>query len=286
GGDPGIGKSTLLLQASRSLAERADPLLYVSGEESAAQVKLRADRLGIAPRGLYFLAETDLQVIEAHAAELKPRALVVDSIQTVFLPGLESAPGSVSQVRECAARLMLLSKGRGIATFLVGHVTKDGAIAGPRVLEHLVDTVLYFEGEQHHSHRLLRAVKNRFGSTNEIAVLEKRVGFPLQRQDVFVNVAGGGRVTEPAADLGVVVAAASSYLDRPVRGDTVVMGEVGLAGEVRAVAGLAVRLKEAAALGFAAAVVPQNNLAAGVAHPLEVHGVGTVDEAVKALLGH
>jgi DNA repair protein RadA/Sms len=361
GGDPGIGKSTLLLQAARALARVTPPVLYVSAEESAAQVKLRADRLGIAPRGLYFLAETDLQVIEAHAAELKPRALVVDSIQTVFLPGLESAPGSVSQVRECAARLMLFSKGRGIATFLVGHVTKDGAIAGPRVLEHLVDTVLYFEGEQHHSHRLLRAVKNRFGSTNEIgvfemgeqglaevpnpsgfflaerprgaagsvivsslegtrplllelqalvtpasfgtprrtvlgadynrvclllAVLEKRVGFPLQSQDVFVNVAGGGRVNEPAADLGVVVAAASSYLDRPVRGDTVVMGEVGLAGEVRAVAGLAVRLKEAAALGFAAAVVPQNNLAAGAAQPLEVHGVGTVDEAVKALLGH
>jgi DNA repair protein RadA/Sms len=366
GGDPGIGKSTLLLQASRSLAERAGPLLYVSGEESAAQVKLRADRLGIAPRDLYFLAETDLQVIEAHAAELKPRALVVDSIQTVFLPGLESAPGSVSQVRECAARLMLWSKGRGTATFLVGHVTKDGAIAGPRVLEHLVDTVLYFEGEQHHAHRVLRAVKNRFGSTNEIgvfemgeqgltevtnpsgfflaerprgaagsvivsslegsrplllelqalvtpasfgtprrtvlgadynrvclllAVLEKRAGFPLQSQDVFVNVAGGGRVTEPAADLGVIVAAASSYLDRPVRGDTVIMGEVGLAGEVRAVAGLAARLKEAAALGFTGAVVPQNNLAGsslarGTPHPLEVQGVGSVDEAVKALLGH
>ena len=366
GGDPGIGKSPLLLQASRSLAERAGPLLYVSGEESAAQVKLRADRLGIAPRDLYFLAETDLQVIEAHAAELKPRALVVDSIQTVFLPGLESAPGSVSQVRECAARLMLWSKGRGTATFLVGHVTKDGAIAGPRVLEHLVDTVLYFEGEQHHAHRVLRAVKNRFGSTNEIgvfemgeqgltevtnpsgfflaerprgaagsvivsslegsrplllelqalvtpasfgtprrtvlgadynrvclllAVLEKRAGFPLQSQDVFVNVAGGGRVTEPAADLGVIVAAASSFLDRPVRGDTVIMGEVGLAGEVRAVAGLAARLKEAAALGFTAAVVPQNNLAGsnltrGTTHPLDVQGVASVDDAVKALLGH
>jgi DNA repair protein RadA/Sms len=366
GGDPGIGKSTLLLQASRSLAERAGPLLYVSGEESAAQVKLRADRLGIASRDLYFLAETDLQVIEAHAAELKPRALVVDSIQTVFLPGLESAPGSVSQVRECAARLMLWSKGRGTATFLVGHVTKDGAIAGPRVLEHLVDTVLYFEGEQHHAHRVLRAVKNRFGSTNEIgvfemgeqgltevtnpsgfflaerprgaagsvivsslegsrplllelqalvtpasfgtprrtvlgadynrvclllAVLEKRAGFPLQSQDVFVNVAGGGRVTEPAADLGVIVAAASSFLDRPVRGDTVIMGEVGLAGEVRAVAGLAARLKEAAALGFTAAVVPQNNLAGnnltrGTTHPLDVQGVASVDDAVKALLGH
>jgi len=361
GGDPGIGKSTLLLQASRSLADLAGSVLYVSAEESAAQVKLRADRLGIAPRGLFFLAETDLAVIEAHAAELKPRALVVDSIQTVFLPGLESAPGSVSQVRECAARLMLFAKGRGIATFLVGHVTKDGAIAGPRVLEHLVDTVLYFEGEQHHAHRLLRAVKNRFGSTNEIgvfemgeaglaevanpsgfflaerpkgaagsvvvsslegtrplllelqalvtpasfgtprrtvlgadynrvclllAVLEKRVGFPLQSQDVFVNVAGGGRVAEPAADLGVVMAAASSYVDRPIRGDTVVMGEVGLAGEVRAVSGLAVRLKEAAALGFAAAVVPQSNLSGNAPAPLEVLGVSSVDEAVKALLGH
>src|SRR3989475_7110671 len=299
GGDPGIGKSTLLLQASRSLAERAGPLLYVSGEESAAQVKLRADRLGIAPRDLYFLAETDLQVIEAHAAELKPRALVVDSIQTVFLPGLESAPGSVSQVRECAARLMLFSKGRGTATFLVGHVTKDGAIAGPRVLEHLVDTVLYFEGEQHHSHRVLRAVKNRFGSTNEIgvfemgergldevsnpsgfflaerprgaagsvivsslegtpplllelqalvtpasfrtpprtllgadynrvclllAVLEKRVGFPLQSQDAFLNVAGGGRVSAPAARLGIALAGAPSHVDRPVGGGVGVMG--------------------------------------------------------------
>src|SRR5215469_3942019 len=359
GGDPGIGKSTLLLQASRSLAELAGPGLYVSGEESAAQVKLRADRLGVAPRGLYFLAETDLTVVEAHAADLRPRALVVDSIQTMFLPGLESAPGSVSQVRECAARLMLFAKGRGIATFLVGHVTKDGAIAGPRVLEHLVDTVLYFEGEQHHAHRLLRAVKNRFGSTNEIgvfemsaqglaevpnpsgfflaerpkgaagsvvvsslegtrplllelqalvtpasfgtprrtvlgadynrvclllAVLEKRVGFPLQSQDAFVNVAGGARVSEPAADLGLVLAAASSYLDRPLRGDLVVVGEVGLAGEIRAVTGLEARLKEAAALGFMAAVVPQSSLTGRSGHPLDVQGVGSVDEAVKVLL--
>ena len=365
GGDPGIGKSTLLLQACRALAERQGQVLYVSGEESAAQVKLRANRLGIAPKALYFLAETDLQVIEAHAAELRPRALIVDSIQTVFLPGLESSPGSVSQVRECAARLMLLAKGRGMAAFLVGHVTKDGAIAGPRVLEHLVDTVLYFEGEQHHAYRILRAVKNRFGSTNEIgvfemgelgltevsnpsgfflaerprgaagsvivsslegtrplllemqalvtpasfgtprrtvlgadynrvclllAVLEKRLGFPLQSQDVFVNVAGGARVTEPASDLGIAIAAASSYLDRPVRGDVVIMGEVGLTGEVRAVAGFTARLKEAAALGFAAAVVPQNNLggknlAGEAVHPLNVQGVGSVDEAVKTLLG-
>jgi DNA repair protein RadA/Sms len=360
GGDPGIGKSTLLLQCSRALAETAGPVLYVSGEESAGQVKLRAERLGIAPRGLYFLAENDLQVIEDHVAGLRPRVLVVDSIQTVFLPTLESAPGSVSQVRECGGRLMMLAKGTGVATFVVGHVTKEGALAGPRVLEHLVDTVLYFEGERHHAYRVLRAVKNRFGSTNEIgvfemgeaglaevrnpsgfflserprgapgsvvvsslegtrplllelqalvtpasfgtprrtvlgadynrvclllAVLEKRLGFPLQSQDAFVNVAGGGRVTEPAADLGIALAAASSYLDRPVRGDLVVVGEVGLTGEVRAVTALPTRLKEAAALGFAAALVPQNNLAGRAAHPLEVQGVGSVEEAVKALLG-
>jgi DNA repair protein RadA/Sms len=360
GGDPGIGKSTLLLQASRALADRMGPVLYVSGEESAGQVKLRAERLGIAPASLYFVAENDLGVIEGHVAELRPRVLIVDSIQTVFLSALESAPGSVSQVRECGARLMMLAKRAGMATFLVGHVTKEGALAGPRVLEHLVDTVLYFEGERHHAYRVLRAVKNRFGSTNEIgvfemaeaglaevanpsgfflserptgasgsvivsslegtrplllelqalvtpasfgtprrtvlgtdynrvclllAVLEKRVGFPLQSQDAFVNVAGGGRVSEPAADLGVALAAASSYLDRPMRGDVVVIGEVGLTGEVRAVTALPVRLKEAAALGFAAAVVPHNNLTARASHPLEVQGVGSVEEAVKALLG-
>jgi len=360
GGDPGIGKSTLLLQVSRMLAERAGPVLYVSGEESAGQVKLRADRLGPCPAGLYFVAEADLVTVEAHVTAIQPKILIVDSIQTVYLPGLESAPGSVSQVRECGARLMTLAKGRGIATFLVGHVTKDGAIAGPRVLEHLVDTVLYFEGEQHHAYRVLRGIKNRFGSTNEIgvfemgergltevrnpsgfflaerpkdaagsvvvasiegtrpllveiqalvtpagfgtprrtvlgadynrvclllAVLEKRVGFPLQSQDAFVNVAGGARVSEPAADLGLVLAAASSYLDRPLRGDLVVVGEVGLAGEVRAVTGLEARLKEAAALGFTAAVVPQSSLTDRGSHPLDVQGVGSVDEAVKVLLG-
>jgi DNA repair protein RadA/Sms len=360
GGDPGIGKSTLLLAASHALAA-AGPVLYVSGEESAGQVKLRADRMGVASPSLYFLAETDLEAIEAHVAELRPRVLVVDSIQTVYLPALESAPGSVAQVRECGARLMLLAKHRGVATFLVGHVTKEGALAGPRVLEHLVDTVLYFEGEQHHAYRVLRAVKNRFGSTNEIgvfemqerglievrnpsrfflaerpagapgsvivstlegtrplllelqalvtpasfgtprrtvlgadynrvclllAVLEKRLGLPLLGQDAFVNVAGGGRVAEPAADLGLVVAVASSYLDRPVPADVVVMGEVGLAGEVRAVTGLTARLKDAAALGFGAALVPQNNLAAAERpFPLDVQGVASVEEAVKALLG-
>jgi len=360
GGDPGVGKSTLLLQTARALAQVTPPVLYVSAEESAAQVKMRADRLGIAADGLLLWTETDLAAVQAQLDDVKPRALVVDSIQTVFLPELESAPGSVAQVRECGARLMTLAKGLGIATFLVGHVTKEGALAGPRVLEHLVDTVLYFEGESHHAYRVLRAVKNRFGSTNEIgvfqmgeaglvevtnpsgfflaerpgdapgsvivsslegtrplllelqalvarasfgtprrtvlgadynrvclllAVLEKRVGMPLASQDVFVNVAGGGRVTEPAADLGLVLAAASSYLDRPVPGDVVVLGEVGLTGEVRAVAGLELRLKEAAALGFRRAVVPKNSVPAGGKSPLDVRGVATVNEAVDALLG-
>jgi len=360
GGDPGIGKSTLLIQASRALADLGGPVLYVSGEESVAQIKLRADRLGISPRGLYVLAENSLEAIEAAVERLCPAVLVVDSIQTVYLGDLESAPGSVSQVRECGGRLMLLAKGKGVAVFLVGHVTKEGALAGPRVLEHLVDTVLYFEGERHHAYRVLRAVKNRFGSTNEIgvfemtdrglvevknpsgfflserpqgapgsvivsslegtrplllelqalvspasfgtprrtvlgadynrvclllAVLEKRAGVPLQTQDVFVNVAGGARVVEPAADLGVVVAAASSYMDRPVRSDLIVVGEVGLTGEVRAVTALPERLREAAALGFQAALVPRNNLSERVEFPLEVQGVASIDETIQAALG-
>jgi DNA repair protein RadA/Sms len=360
GGDPGIGKSTLLLQAARALAQAAPPVLYVSAEESAAQVKLRAERLGVASDGLLLWSEGDLGAVLAAVDDLKPRTLVVDSIQTVFLPELESAPGSVAQVRECGARLMTLAKSVGVATFLVGHVTKEGAIAGPRVLEHLVDTVLYFEGERHHAYRVLRAVKNRFGSTNEIgvfqmqdrglaevsnpsglflaerphdvpgsvivsslegtrplllelqalvspasfgtprrtvlgvdynraclllAVMEKRAGVPLGSQDVFINVAGGGRVTEPAADLGIVIAAASSYMDRPVRGDVVVMGEVGLTGEIRAVTGVEARVKEAAALGFHEAVVPKSNLTDGTRLALPALGVATVHDAVDALLG-
>jgi len=360
GGDPGIGKSTLLLQAARALAQVAPPVLYVTAEESAAQVKMRADRLGITSDGLLLWPENDLSIVQAQLDDVKPRSLVIDSIQTVFLPELESAPGSVTQVRECGARLMTLAKSRGIATFLVGHVTKEGALAGPRVLEHLVDTVLYFEGERHHSYRVLRAVKNRFGSTNEIgvfemaegglvevknpsgfflaerpekapgsvvvsslegtrpvllelqalvapapvgtprrtvlgadynrvclllAVLEKRAGVPLGSQDVFVNVAGGGRVTEPAADLGIVVAAASSYMDRPVPSDVIVVGEVGLTGEVRAVAGLELRLREAAALGFRRAIVPQSNILEPPKTSLDVRGVATVGDALTALLG-
>jgi DNA repair protein RadA/Sms len=360
GGDPGIGKSTLLLQAARALAQATPPVLYVTAEESAAQVKMRADRLGIGGDGLLLWPENDLSLVQAQLDDVKPRGLVIDSIQTVFLPELESAPGSVAQVRECGARLMTLAKSRGIATFLVGHVTKEGALAGPRVLEHLVDTVLYFEGERHHSYRVLRAVKNRFGSTNEIgvfemaegglvevknpsgfflaerpekapgsvvvsslegtrpvllelqalvapapvgtprrtvlgadynrvclllAVLEKRAGVPLGSQDVFVNVAGGARVTEPAADLGIVVAAASSYMDRPVPGDVLVVGEVGLTGEVRAVAGLELRLREAAALGFRRAIVPQSNVLEPPKTSLDVRGVATVADALTVLLG-
>ncbi len=360
GGDPGVGKSTLLLQAARALAQTAPPVLYVTAEESAAQVKMRADRLGIATDGLLLWPENDLSIVQAHLDDVKPRSLVIDSIQTVFLPELESAPGSVAQVRECGARLMTLAKGRGIATFLVGHVTKEGALAGPRVLEHLVDTVLYFEGERHHSYRVLRAVKNRFGSTNEIgvfemvegglsevtnpsgfflaerpreapgsvvvsslegtrpvllelqalvaqasigtprrtvlgadynrvclllAVLEKRAGVPLGSQDVYVNVAGGGRVTEPAADLGIVVAAASSYMDRVVPPDVLVVGEVGLTGEVRAVAGLELRLREAAALGFRRAIVPRSNGLEPAKVSLDIRGVATVGDALTALLG-
>src|SRR5439155_635928 len=238
-----------------------------------AQVKMRADRLGIAADGLLLWTETDLAAVQAQLDDVKPRALVVDSIQTVFLPELESAPGSVAQVRECGARLMTLAKGLGIATFLVGHVTKEGALAGPRVLEHLVDTVLYFEGESHHAYRVLRAVKNRFGSTNEIGVFQ-------------MGEAGLVEVTNPSGFfLAEPPGAASSYLDRPVPGDVVVLGEVGLTGEVRAVAGLELRLKEAAALGFRRAVVPKNSVPAGGKSPLDVRGVATVNEAVDALLG-
>jgi DNA repair protein RadA/Sms len=359
GGEPGAGKSTLLLQAARALTEVSPPVLYVSAEESAAQVKIRADRLGVGGDGLLLWAENDLSLIVSALDEIRPRALIVDSIQTVYLPELESAPGSVAQVRECGGRLLSVAKGQGLATFIVGHVTKEGALAGPRVLEHLVDTVLYFEGERHHAYRVLRAVKNRFGSTNEIgvfqmsedglaevrnpsgfflaerpkdapgsvivsslegtrplllelqalvapasfgtprrtvlgadynrvclllAVLEKRAGVPLGNQDVFVNVAGGGRVTEPAADLGIVLAAASSYMERPLRGDVLVLGEVGLTGEVRAVTGIETRLREGAALGFQRAVVPASNLTDRPMLSLEVEGVATIADALELLL--
>ena len=334
GGDPGIGKSTLLLQAAGRWTA-AGKVLYVTAEESTRQVKLRAGRLDVDAGDLYLLAETSLEGVLERVRELQPAFLVVDSIQTVFTAALESAPGSVSQVRECASRLMHLAKGEGVPTFIVGHVTKDGSIAGPRMLEHMVDTVLYFEGDAGHPYRILRAVKNRYGSTNEIgvfemkdaglaevtnpselflaerpadaagsvvvpaiegtrpilvelqalvsgsaygnprrtamgfdanrvsllvAVLEKKVGYSLLSQDIFVNIAGGVRLAEPAVDLGVVAALASSHLNRPVDERTVIFGEVGLTGEVRAVSRPELRVKEAARLGFNRCLLPAGNL--------------------------
>jgi DNA repair protein RadA/Sms len=334
GGDPGIGKSTLLLQAVDYLA-RDGIALYVTAEESARQVKLRGERLGAKGENLFLLAETSLEEIRKRVAELKPDFLVIDSIQTIFTSSIESAPGSVSQVRECAGQLMLLAKGQGLPTFLIGHVTKDGSIAGPRVLEHMVDTVLYFEGDPGHPYRILRAVKNRFGSTNEIgvfemqesglrevanpselflserpdqsagsvvvpamegsrpilvelqalvssssfgtpqrtaigidhkrmallvAILDKKVELQLAGQDIFVNVAGGVRLDEPALDLATIAALASSHLNRVVDGHTVIFGEVGLTGEVRAVSQPELRIKEAARLGFQRCILPQGSL--------------------------
>jgi DNA repair protein RadA/Sms len=334
GGDPGIGKSTLLLQASARLAG-AGTVLYVTAEESARQLKLRGERLGVRGGELFVLAETSLEAILERVRELRPTFLVVDSIQTIFTAALESAPGSVSQVRECAGRLMQTAKGDGVPTFIVGHVTKDGSIAGPRMLEHMVDTVLYFEGDPGHPYRILRAVKNRFGSTNEIgvfemkeaglaevtnpselflaerpegaagsavvpalegsrpilvelqalvsgssygtprrtamgidhnrvsllvAVLEKKVGLSLLAQDIFLNVAGGVRLDEPAVDLGVMAALASSHLNRPIPPRTILFGEVGLAGEIRAVSRPELRVKEAARLGFDRCLLPSGSL--------------------------
>ncbi len=332
GGEPGIGKSTLLLQMAATLAQSVGSVLYISGEESVQQMKMRAERLALKPDALYLLTETNLEEIIAHIERLKPRLVVVDSIQTVYLEELSSAAGSISQVRESAARLMATAKSTGVAIFLVGHVTKAGAIAGPRVLEHIVDTVLYLEGERFHAYRLLRSVKNRFGATSEVgvfemtqegmvevdnpssaflaerapnaagsaiavtmegtrpllvevqaltnttafafprrtangfdmgrlllltAVLSQRVGLKLSMQDVFVNVVGGLKIAEPAADLTVALAIASSFRNHPVAEDLVVIGEVGLSGELRTVAQAQRRLMEAARLGFKRAVVPQ-----------------------------
>ncbi len=362
GGDPGIGKSTLVLQMLKQVSELRGKALYVSGEESPAQIKMRAQRLGVKAENLYVLAETSLDEILRAADELQPQVIVVDSVQTVYTSELPSAPGSVGQVREVSGRLMLHAKRTGIPTFLVGHVTKDGAIAGPRVLEHIVDTVLYFEGDRGHAFRILRAVKNRFGSTNEIgvfemkesglaevanpselflaerpkdatgsvvvsslegtrpilaelqalvtptkmtmprrtsigvdynrvslliAVLEKRVGMHLMGMDVFVNVVGGLKIDEPAVDLGIIAAVASSFREKPINANTVVMGEVGLAGEVRAISQAEARLKDAAKLGFTRCILPAVNVEkierSAALKKMELMGVRTVDEAMERL---
>jgi len=358
GGDPGIGKSTLMLQACGFLS-RDKKVLYVSGEESAKQVKLRAGRLGIAGGQLYILAENDINGIEAAVRELAPPVAVIDSIQTVYSPEMDSGPGSVSQIRESTVRLMRLSKEAGPAIFIVGHVTKEGNLAGPRLLEHMVDCVLYFEGERYHSYRILRAVKNRFGSTNEIgifemrerglaevespskyllsgklreaagsavacvlegtrpllvevqalvsgsgfniprrqtsgvdynraallvAVLEKKLGYAMGHEDVYINVAGGIKIEEPAADLAVEVAVASSFKNRPVRENMVIIGEVGLAGEVRSASFMEKRVQEAAKLGFTEAIVSYENAAELKGMKIKIQGVKTVKDAVEAAL--
>jgi DNA repair protein RadA/Sms len=358
GGDPGIGKSTLVLQALAQLARRGRAL-YVTGEESPQQVKMRADRLGITEPTLLVLAETNVEAILEQARAVAPSILAVDSIQTVFTEQFASAPGSIGQVRESAAHLVQFAKRSGQATILVGHVTKEGAFAGPRVLEHMVDTVLYFEGDRGHSFRILRAVKNRFGSTNEIgvfemkeqglqavanpsalflaerpvdvpgsvvvasmegtrpilvelqalvspsslgtarrttlgmdhnrvallvAILEKKMGLQLTGQDIFLNVAGGVRLDEPAADLGALVAVASSFLDKPVDPHTLIVGEVGLAGEVRAIGQAEARVREGSKLGFKRCVLPESSRRQLPSlRGVEVRGVASLNEAWEIL---
>ncbi len=331
-GDPGIGKSTLLMQMAGAIAQSGHTVLYVSGEESAYQVKRRAERLQCVHPKLFLLADVDLHNILAHIETMNPGMIIVDSIQAVYLNDLSSSAGSVTQVRECASQLLRLAKGKNVPLFLVGHVTKEGNIAGPRVLEHMVDTVLYLEGDRFHSFRLLRSVKNRFGSTNEVgvfemrqqglrevtnpsevflaerlpqasgsaiavpmegarpllvevqaltsttafaqprrttngvdlnrlllitAVLSKRVGLRLSDQDIFVNVVGGLRISEPGSDLAIAMAIASSVHNRPVKADMVLLGEIGLSGELRSVSQLERRLKEASKLGFKQAIIPR-----------------------------
>lgn len=356
GGDPGIGKSTLLLQIAHTLATEGKTVLYISGEESVNQIKLRAERLSASTESLYVMSETDLEAAVRAVEELQPSFLIIDSIQTMFRPDLASAPGSVAQVRECTALLLRVSKNLNVATFIVGHVTKEGHLAGPRMLEHMVDAVLYFEGERHHTFRILRAVKNRFGSTNElavfemkgqgleevqnpsemflserqvstpgsavvaamegsrpvlleaqalvastsfgtprrmasgadynrlclmIAVLERRIGLHLQQSDAYLNIVGGVQVDEPAIDLGLALALASSFRDRPLRSGDVYIGEVGLTGEVRSVPRLEQRIREAARLGFKRCVVPHHGLRSLPDTPdIRVVGVQSVADAL------
>mgnify|MGYP000804935188 CR=1 FL=1 len=359
GGDPGIGKSTLLLQVCRNLAMSGNSVLYISGEESLRQIKLRAERIGEFNENLQLLCETNLETIREVIERKKPDMVVIDSIQTMFHEDISSAPGSVSQVRESTNILMQIAKGQGVSIFIVGHVTKEGVVAGPRTLEHMVDTVLYFEGEREAAYRILRGVKNRFGSTNEIgvfemcnnglvevenpsktmlngrpldasgsvvvcsmegtrpilieiqalvsptsfqmprrtavgidynrvnllmAVLEKRVGLQLGGCDAYVNLAGGMKLGEPAIDLGIIMAIASSYKNRPILEDTIIFGEVGLVGEVRAVSGGEARIKEAQKLGFKRCILPQANVdQIKVQTDMRLVGVSNVMEALDLI---
>jgi DNA repair protein RadA/Sms len=363
GGEPGIGKSTLLLQAAAHFARAAGPVLYASGEESEHQIKSRGDRLGVGAAPLYLLSETCIERILEEIARLKPALVVVDSVQTVFSLKFQSAPGSIGQVREAATQFLFAAKGQNIPTVLVGHVTKDGSLAGPKVLEHVVDTVLYFEGERHHSHRVVRAVKNRFGAISELgvfemtgtglrpvpnpsklflserasgtpgsavlcsvegsrpilvevqalvststfgnarrmavgidqnrlslllAVLEKRAGLTLAGDDVYVNIAGGMSIEEPAADLSVVAAVASSVRNRALAPSTAIFGEVGLSGEIRGIPQAPLRVREAAQMGFTRVVMPSANVdpaeTAALAGGCELVGVRTVGEALDQLI--
>lgn len=359
GGSPGIGKSTIVMQMADKLGRNGTGVLYVSGEESERQIKMRGQRLGVEAHNLFLLPETNLQAILTETDKLRPDFVIVDSIQTVFSSGIESAPGSVSQVREVAAQFMMYAKQTSTPVFLTGHVTKEGSIAGPKTLEHIVDTVLYFEGDRHHNHRIIRATKNRFGAANEIgvfemtsaglipvgnpselflqerpenatgsvvtvcmegtrpmlveiqalvggtklgtgrrmtqgfdhnrtslliAVLEKQLGFQLAGDDVFVNVAGGMEIDEPAADLGVVAAIASSYRNVQISGDTAVFGEIGLTGEVRGVLQAQARAREAQTLGFKKLILPESNKK-GLEKLLgmRVVGVKTLDQAMDEM---
>ena len=360
GGDPGIGKSTLLLQMCKELASMGKKVLYVSGEESTVQIKMRADRLGEFKGEMLLLSETNLDTVLDNIDEIKPEIVVIDSVQTMFKEDVNAAPGSISQVKETTNVLMHIAKEKGIATFIVGHVTKEGTVAGPRVLEHMVDTVLYFEGENQASYRMLRAVKNRFGSTNEIgvfemqreglveipnpskymlqgkpedepgsvvtttiegtrtilveiqalvcrtsfnfprrtsagtdynrvnlllAILEKRLGMKLAECDAYVNIAGGMKITEPAVDLALIMAVISSYRNVPINGRTIIFGEVGLTGEVRAVSQASQRVREAIKIGFEKIIMPKANLpiqdvdVSGI----NIIGVSNIREALQAV---
>jgi DNA repair protein RadA/Sms len=359
GGDPGIGKSTLMLQVLNGLAGQGHRVLYVSGEESIRQIRLRSQRLNTVSPDMLVVSEVEIEAILAMINSIEPKALVVDSIQTMFSGDLTSAPGTVSQVRESTVRLMLTAKKTGIPIFLVGHVTKDGSIAGPKLLEHMVDTVLYFEGDRNHIFRILRAVKNRFGSTNEIgvfemkdkgldevsnpsavflserpagaagsvvtasmegtrpilvelqalasatnfgtprrtilgldpnrvallaAVMEKMLGMHLMSYDIFMNVAGGVRVTEPAVDMAIVAAVASSFLDKSISEGTVLLGEIGLTGEVRAIGQADTRIAESRKMGFRRCLLPKSNLKRlPDIDGIEIQGVKTVSEVVENL---